>query len=146
MNPTAVVYVTKTGHSKMLATAIAQALGTVAQPVSGATLPQGARLLFLVGGIYAGKSDPALLRFAETLSGQTVPKAVLVTSSVSIKHRAATELRRVLAARGVAVLDELTCTGGLLFLKANHPNADDAAALARDALRIRAANEAPQRP
>jgi len=87
--------------------------------------PKETSLLFLVGGIYAEKSNPALLSYAERLDASFVRKAVLVTSSVSISQRNQKALRALLVKKGIDVVDEITCTGGFLFIKFSHPNKSD---------------------
>lgn len=120
-----VVYATMTKHSRKLAEAIAQELGTEAKNVTEHPQPEAADLLFLVGGIYAGKSNPDLLAYAEKLDTSTTGKAVLVTSSASVSNRSQRDLRALLEMKGIEVIDEITCTGGFLFIKWGHPNKKD---------------------
>lgn len=103
MNPISVVYTTKTKHSQKLAEAIGSALHVKAEDVKGNSAPCEAELLFLVGGIYAGKSSPELIRYAGNLSGGQVEKVVLVTSSASVASRKQPEIRRTLTEKNIRV-------------------------------------------
>lgn len=128
-----VLYATKTQHSRKLAEAIASELGVQASEIGSSPQPLTADLLFLAGGIYGGKGNPALLDFASKLDAGRIGRVVLVTSSLSIQLRSQVELRDLLASRGIPVAGEITSTGSLLFIKAGHPNARDLAEAARAA-------------
>lgn len=125
MSNVSVVYATKTQHSRKLAEQIAKEFGIVAKDVEKYPELEASDLLFLVGGIYAGKSNPALLSYAEKLDASTTKKVVLVTSSVSVSNRSQKDIRELLAKKGIAVVDEITCTGAFLFIKFTHPNKTD---------------------
>lgn len=125
MSNVSVVYATKTQHSRKLAEAIAKEFGVTAKDVEKYPEPEATGLLFLVGGIYAGKSNPALLSYVEKLDASTTKKAVLVTSSVSVRNRSQKDIRELLVKKDIAVVDEITCTGGFLFIKITHPNKTD---------------------
>jgi flavodoxin len=125
MNNISVVYATKTQHSRKLAEAIGKELGVEAINITQYPHPKAARLLFLVGGIYAGKSNPDLLSYAEKLDASIAGKVVLVTSCASATHRSQRELRKLLVAKGIEVVDEITCPGGFLFIKFGRPNKTD---------------------
>jgi flavodoxin len=125
MSNVSVVYATKTRHSGKLAEQIAKEFGITAKDVEKYPEPEDADLLFLVGGIYAGKSHPALLSYAEKLDASVTKKVVLVTSSVSVSHRSQKDIRELLIKKGIAVVDEITCTGAFLFIKLTHPDKTD---------------------
>ena len=140
MKQIGVVYATKTGHSQKLAEAIAKALHAKAENVKGGTPSRAVDLLFIVGGIYAGKSAPDLLRYVEGLSAGQAKAAVLVTSSAS-PTRNQPEIRRILTEKAIRVLDEIGCPGSFLFLRAGHPNAADLEQVAERAKQIAANHE-----
>lgn len=125
MKNVSVVYATKTQHSRKLAEAIGKELDVKAKNIAECVQPEETRLLFLVGGIYTGKSNPALLSYVKKLDASLVKKVVLVTSSVSISHRSQRDIRALLAKKGIDVVDEISCTGGLLLIKFSHPNKQD---------------------
>lgn len=125
MNNISVVYATKTQHSKKLAEAIGKEFDVEAKNIAEHPQPKAAGLLFLVGGIYAGRSNPDLISYAEKLDASIARKVVLVTSSASTIHRNQRDLRTLLVKKGIDVVDEITCTGGFLFIKFSHPNKMD---------------------
>ncbi len=134
MDNVSVVYATKTQHSRVLAEAIGKKLGVEAKNIAECLQTKKTSLLFLVGGIYAGKSNPALLSYAERLDASIAKMVVIVTSSVSTSHRNQKELRALLENKGIDVVDEITCPGGLLFIKFSHPNKTDIQTIAEMAM------------
>lgn len=136
MDNISVVYATKTNHSKKLAEAIANELGVEAKDIAKHPQPESSGLLFLVGGIYAGKINPDLLSYAERLDASITGKVVLVTSSVSTAHRNQKELRALLVGKGIDVVDEISCPGGFLFIKFTRPNKQDIRSIAQAAKNI----------
>jgi len=133
MDNVSIVYATKTQHSRKLAEAIGKELGVEAKNIAECLQPKETGLLFLVGGIYAGKSNSALLSYAERLDASLTKKVVLVTSSVSTRQRKQRDLRVLLEKKGIDVVDEITCTGGFLFIKFSHPNKTDIQTIAERA-------------
>ena len=125
MNQIGVIYATKTSHSQRLAAAIGEAIQAKAENVTANPSPFPADLLFIVGGIYAGKSLPELINYVENLDSSQVKKVVLVTSSVSTSKRRQSDTRKVLKEKGIEVIEEITCPGSLLFFKLGRPNATD---------------------
>ncbi len=132
MRNISVVYATKTRHSAKYAESIAKVLDVKAQNVTDHPQVDGVDLLFIVGGIYGGKSMPELLKFAEDLDDGKVRKAVIVTSSAGMKEPQVA-LRNLLEGKGIEVLDEITCPGNFLFFRMGHPNASDLAQVAESA-------------
>ncbi|NMA07349.1 MAG: hypothetical protein GX928_06560 [Ruminococcaceae bacterium] len=125
MSNISVVYATKTQHSKKLAEAIGKVFDVEAKNITEYPHPEAAGLLFLVGGIYAGKSNPDLLSYAEKLDASITGKVVLVTSSASAIHRNQRDLHALLVGKGIDIVDEITCPGGFLFIKFSRPNKRD---------------------
>ncbi len=136
MGQIGIAYATMTKHSQRLAEAIGQALHVEAVNVAVDPTPHAADLLFIVGGIYGGKSLTELLQYVEKLEGSQVKKAVLVTSSVSTSLRKQADIRGLLEGKGIEVLKEITCPGNFLFMKLGHPNAGDLKAVADCAKQI----------
>lgn len=134
----AVVYFSKTGHSKKIAQAISKQLNIRCEDINQNPDLSGTDLLFVVGGIYGGRSDPKMLDFIEGVDNNKVKKAVLITSCCSNKSPQA-EVRKVLSMNKVEVVpDEFICKGNFLFLRVGHPNQTDianAAAFARNTLK-----------
>lgn len=120
----AVLYATKTNHSKKLAQAVGTALGVPAKSFTENPDLSDIDLLFIVGGIYGGVSLPELLAYLEALETPALKYAALVTSCGSGKQRQGA-VRRILEEKGVRVLGEFVCKGAILFVSLTHPNAKD---------------------
>ena len=130
-----VIYATKTNHSKKLAEAIGAALTVKAGNIADTPVLPDSDLLFVVGGIYGGKDMPELLDYVRKLDIPSLKRAALVTSCASGKQRQ-DGVRRLLEEKGVQVMDEFICRGGILFVAATHPNAADLKAAADFARKI----------
>lgn len=124
----AVTYYTKTGHSKR----IAEGIGTELKiPVSNITMGLPATegepidILFLVGGIYAGKSAPEMVEAVAKISPDSIKKVVLLTSSLNPQAEQ-DSIRGALTDRGINVEEEeFKCTGGFLIFARKRPNEQD---------------------
>ena len=124
MENVAVLYATKTQHSKKLAEAIGSALSVKASNIAEQPDLRDIELLFIVGGIYGGVSLPELLTFVSGMEAPALKRASLITSCASGKQRQAA-LRKILEEKGVQVIDEFVCKGAILFVSLPHPNAKD---------------------
>jgi len=119
------IYATKTGHSKKIANAIAAELGIECNNITDHPTLKDVDLLYIVGGIYGGKSLPEMIDFINTLDSKQVKKAVLITSCVS-KKQGQTEIRTILRQKNIAVLnEEFICQGNFLLFGMGHPNQAD---------------------
>jgi len=122
---TAVIYYSKLGHSKKIADSISQELNVSSQDVRENPQLVGLDMLYIVSGIYGGKSAPELLEYLKTLDHQHVKIAHLLTSSAG-KTTRASEVRTILTDRGIPVSkEEFTCQGAILFVGLGHPNKVD---------------------
>jgi flavodoxin len=131
---TAVIYATKTKHSKKLAEAVAKVFNVEAKNISeNPTID--ADLLFVVGGIYGGVSMPEFLEYLKKAEAPLPQHAALVTSCASGSQRQ-TAVRAILEEKGVKVIDEFVCRGSIFFVGMGHPNAEDVKGAADFALRI----------
>lgn len=124
MERIAVLYATKTKHSKKLAEVIGSALKVKVKNITENPTLHDIDLLFIVGGIYGGASMPELLAFIKEMEAPELKRSVLVTSCASGKQRQ-DGVRRVLEEKGIRVLDEFVCKGAILFVSLTHPNAKD---------------------
>lgn len=120
----AVIYATKTNHSKKLAEATGAALGVTALNIADTPTLPDTGLLFVVGGIYGGVSMPELLEYLRQMKIPSLRRAALITSCASNRQRQ-DGVRRVLEEKGVQVLDEFVCRGAILFVGLGHPNRQD---------------------
>lgn len=117
-----VLYRSMTGHSKKIAKAIAAELGVEAQNIKAKPELNGIDLLFVVGGIYKGKSMPDMIEYIKTLNPDKAKKAVLITSSASDK-KGQNDVREVLLSNNIEVVpEECRLRGNFLFIKLGHPN------------------------
>ncbi|MEI6578114.1 MAG: flavodoxin domain-containing protein [Eubacteriales bacterium] len=120
-----VIYATKTGHSKKIATAIAQELKVKATDIKMKPKIENVDLLYIVSGVYGGKSAPVLIEFVKEIDSTQVKQVSLLTSSAG-KTTPQKEVREVLISNGVQVAEnEFLCQGGFLFVGMGHPNAED---------------------
>lgn len=119
------IYASKTGHSKKIASAIATELGIEFNNVKDQPLLTNVDLLYIVGGIYGGNSLPEMIDFINTIDSKHVKKAVLITSCVS-KKMGQTEIRKILREKNIAVMnEEFICQGNFLVFGMGHPNQAD---------------------
>ena len=121
MKKTSVIYATKTKHSQKIANTVAAALDVPAQNVLDSPAVSESDPLFIVGGIYGGESLPEMLEFVSGLTAQQVKSAALITSCASGKQ-GQKSVRSRLESNGIPVVDEYLCYGGILFVRAGHPN------------------------
>ena len=135
MEKIAVIYATKTKHSKKLAEAIGSALKVKAKNITENPTLHDIDLLFVVGGIYGGASLPELLEYIKEMEAPALKHAVLVTSCASGKQRQ-DAVRRVLEEKRIEVIDEFVCKGAILFVSINHPNSKDLEVATDFALKI----------
>ncbi len=120
----AVIYATRTGHSKKLAEAIGSFLHVEASDMKGNPALHDIDLLFITGGIYGGACMPELLEYLKNTEMSPTGCAALVTSCASGRQRQ-TAVRRILEEKGIKVIDEFVCRGSILFVSLNHPGAGD---------------------
>ncbi|MGB7595043.1 MAG: flavodoxin domain-containing protein [Erysipelotrichaceae bacterium] len=124
MEKIAVIYATKTKHSKRLAEEICSVLKVKAKNITEKPDLHDIDLLFIVSGIYGGASMPELLNYIEEMEAPALKHIVLVTSCASGKQRQ-DAVRRIFEEKGIEVIDEFVCKGAFLFVSINHPNSKD---------------------
>ena len=121
---TAVVYATRTKHSKKIAEAVGASLGVEARNIADKPPVSGMDLLFIAGGIYGGVSLPDLLAYLRQLEAP-LPKSAAILTSCASGTQKQTAVRDILEEKGVRVLGEFICKGKFLFVSASHPNEKD---------------------
>ncbi len=120
-----IIFMTKTGHSRKIAHAIADTLELEALDAKTDPDLRNTDLLIVVGGIYAGRSNPDLVEYMRKIDSTIVKNAVLITSCASKKFFQK-EVRAVLSENGIEVFPkEFVCRGNFLFLGLGHPNKQD---------------------
>ena len=121
----ALIYISKTGHSSKIAKAISEALQIEAYDVKTNPKLNGIDLLFIVGGIYGGQSNPELITYIKNIDKSMVNKVALITSCVSKKAKQDV-VKDLLIKNNIEVLtNEFICQGNFLFIGLGHPNRTD---------------------
>ena len=125
----AVRYYTKTGNTKRLAEAIADALGVTAQPISE-PVKEAVDLLFLGNSYYAFNIDPEVRSFIRSLDKSKVGKIVNFGSAALLNST----FKRVKAEAdkaGIPMADqEFHCRGEFKGVHKGRPNEEDLKAAA----------------
>ena len=126
---TAVRYYTKTGNTKRMAQAVAQALGVEALPLS-APVEEPVDLLFLGNSYYAFNIDPEVRDFIRALDPAKVGKIVNFGSAAMLNST----WKKVKAEADKAGVPmetrEFHCRGEFKGIHKGRPNAQDLAAAA----------------
>jgi flavodoxin len=119
---TKVVYHSKTGNTKKLAEAIADAVGTKAASLADAGKLDAVDLLFIGDGVYMGDMAPETRAFIESLDAKTIKKAA-VFGTFGGQLKAVENMKKLLASRGIEVAGEsFGCKGqSWFFLNRNQP-------------------------
>lgn len=112
----AVRYYSRSGNTKALAEAIAEAAGVPAISVDSNEAPirESADILFIGGALYAYGIDSHLKEYLQTLSGDKVKKAVVFSTSWLSKH-AVDLIKKQLREKGISTAEDY-------FYAKNKPN------------------------
>ena len=119
----AVRYHTRTGNTKRLAEAAAQAAGVTAESVSE-PLAEKAEILLLGSSVYGGKPDAEVISFINA-NADKIGK-IVVFGSTALKRSTLGKIKEEAAKHKIAVHDEeFSCPGSFIFLHKNRPDAED---------------------
>lgn len=121
----AVRYQSRSGNTRKLADAIAEVAGVQAQPISNG-LGDAVDILFVGGGVYAGKLEKSLEQFLNRLSPDSVGTVAVFSTSAGAKNIGG-HVKDALA-DGINIAGELDCPGKFLFMNRSRPNEEDLAA------------------
>ena len=123
---TKVMYHSRSGNTKKVADAIAQAVGEVPEAVPSDYPLENVGLLFLGAGVYGGKPDKKVIEFIRTLNTNRVKNVALFSTSAGDSKHLNT-IRELLKGQGINVIDEtFACKGKFFFfINRNNPNAED---------------------
>lgn len=125
----AVRYYTKTGNTKRLAEAVAQALGVEALPLSE-PITEAVDCLFLGNSYYAFNIDPEVKAFIRSLDKNKVGKIVNFGSAAML-NSTFKKVKAEADKAGIAMADrEFHCKGEFKGLHKGRPNKDDCQAAA----------------
>ena len=101
----AVRYLSKLGHTKDIANAIAEALDIDAISIIDENkLSEHVQILFLGGAPYANVMDPKLKEYASNLKKEDVDEVILFTTS-NWSRRTVRSLKKILKNNGIMVRD-----------------------------------------
>lgn len=103
----AVRYYSRSGNTRLVAEAIAKAMGVKAVAVddSQAALTQPVDVLFIGGALYAYGIDEHLKAYLDTLKKDQVKKAVVFSTSLVSKHAIAL-IKAALNEKGIPVAEQ----------------------------------------
>ena len=120
----AVRYYTKTGNTKRLAEAVANAVGVEALPIS-APVDEAVDILFLGNSYYAFNIDPEVKDFIHSLDGSKVG-CIVNFGSAAMLNSTWKKVKAEADKAGV-IMDkrEFHCKGEFKGLHKGRPNADD---------------------
>jgi flavodoxin len=119
-----IVYATKTKNSKKIAERIGEKLKIEPKIIEKQPVMEDVDLLFIVGGIYAGKCHPDILEFASELEKGQIKKVALITSCLS-NNTKQDKVRELLEEKDVEIIDEFVCKGNFLFFGYGHPKEEE---------------------
>ena len=131
----AVRYYTKTGNTKRLAEAVAEAVGTQALPISF-PISEPVDILFLGNSYYAFSIDPEVRKFVTSLDKNRVGKIVNFGSAAML-NSTWKKVKAVADKAGIPMDErEFHCKGEFKGLHKGRPNEDDLSAAAEFAKAI----------
>ena len=131
----AVRYYTKTGNTKRLAEAVAEAVGTEALPISAA-ITEPVEILFLGNSYYAFTIDPEVRSFILSLDREKVGKIVNF-GSAALMNSTYKKVKTVADKVGIPMDErEFHCKGEFKSLHKGKPDENDLKAAAEFARKV----------
>ena len=120
----AVRYFSRSGNTKKVAKAIAEAVGVQAEEC-GVPLSGDVDVLFLGGAVYGGGMDKSLRDFIEALTPQSVKNVALFATS-AIARKPDKEMEKALLQKNIKIAERrFYCRGSFTLLHRGRPNAED---------------------
>ncbi len=120
----AIRYYTKTGNTKKLADAIAEAVGVPAESVD-VPLEEPIDVLFLGSSVYAAGVDGEVKDFIASLDVEMVKKVVNF-STAALLPSTFSQVTKLLSRRGIPIDErEFHCRGKFKFMHSSHPDQED---------------------
>jgi flavodoxin len=124
----AVRYLSRSGNTKKVAAAIAEALGVEAVSLAGPGAPaieKGTDVLFLGAAVYAFGIDGRVASFVQKLDKAAV-KTVAVFSTSALVKSARSHIKKLLPENGASLSGKtFHCWGEFKFTRKGRPNAAD---------------------
>jgi len=131
----AVRYYTKTGNTKKLAEAVAEAVGTEALPIS-TPVNDAVDILFLGNSYYAFSIDPEVREFIRSLDSSKIGKIVNFGSAAML-NSTWKKVKSEADKAGIAMDErEFHCKGEFKGIHKGRPNSEDLKAAAEFAKKI----------
>lgn len=129
-------YVSPKGSAETIAEAIARECKCVKEPLLPAYMPEGIAIMFL--GCEGTKVDKTTKEFINSMSKERVANAALYTCNPKKSDAPINEMKALLEARGVHVMDQkFVCTGKGLFGKApSDADVEDAKKFAQSVIKV----------
>ena len=119
----AVRYQTRSGNTRQIAGAIANAVGVTPMDIS-VPLGEDVDVLFLGGGVYAGKCDESVNKFLRSCHAKIGMVYCFSTSSTYSTIRSS--VKKICDEKGIPVSEkEFHCPGTFLLLHRGRPNKED---------------------
>jgi flavodoxin len=120
----AVRYYSKSGNTKKLACAIADAVGTTAK-TTDEPIAEQVDVLFLGGALYAGSIDAHLRDYIRKLTPEKVKSSAVFSTSASGKS-IQPQVEGLLNGTGITISgDGFSCKGKFLFINIGRPSDKD---------------------
>lgn len=127
---TAVRYFSKSGNTKKIAEAIADAAECESKSIPE-PITEDVDILFLGASVYWGGVASEVKDYIKTLDATKVKKVVVFSTS-ALAQRAFPSIKKLLEKQGIAIdEDNFYCRGQGLGLHKNRPNDEDLAAAAK---------------
>lgn len=123
----AVRYQSRSGNTRRVAEAIARKSGVVAKPLDPTEkFSPAVDLLFVGGGVYAGKPHKSLTEALSALKADEVSGVAFFGTAMSDNGQSEKALRAALKDPAITVSENLfECPGKFLFFKRDHPDSAD---------------------
>ena len=121
-----VMYHTKTGNTKKVAEAIAEAVGTLEEPISENNNFDITDILFTGDGVYKGKMNAKTENFIKSLNADKI-KNVAVFGTFGGQNKAINGMKELLEKQGIKLVDKsFGCKGrAWIIMNRNHPVEQD---------------------
>ena len=122
-----VIVYSKSGNTRKVADAIAEALGVKAVDVSAATLDPGAKVVFLGSGRYGGLPGPEMQKFIEAndFKGRKVAFFGTYWREGLSAGRELESTTKALEKKGAIVLGSYRCKGKTKIFNPGHPTREE---------------------
>ena len=122
----AVRYQSRGGNTRKVAEAIARKSGVVAKPLDPTEKLSGIDLLFVGGGVYAGKPHKMVTDALSALTADQASGVAFFYTAVSPMLQTEGKLRAAAKDPAIAISDNVFhCAGKFVICKRKHPDATD---------------------